>query len=64
MEKYDGWVIRSQFRVPNFLMAHTFRPTRSECISSMYGSREWYDKERKRGNLKCVKVRVCEVFEE
>lgn len=64
MKDYDGWIIKSKFHVPNFLVAHTFRITRAVCISSYCRAlgREWYDKNRKKGNLKCVKVQVLEVF--
>lgn len=60
-EKYEGWVIKSFLSGEPFLLYYTFRTTRTEAIRSMASMGDWYKKNRRKGNLKAVKIRFVEV---
>ena len=65
MNNYDGWVIKSLYTRTPFLMPWSFNETRRGVI-------EWYEfstsddwkKERRKGRLKIVKVKLVEVEKE
>ncbi len=65
MNKHDGWVIRSNFKVPNILITDTFRTTRKKCIKDYCKEigRTWYEHHWKRGNIECVKVKIYQVWD-
>lgn len=63
MKKYDGWVIKT-FRPRNpYIIIGYFQETRKEVIKrfeDLFGEGEW-QKERRKGYLKLVKVKMIEV---
>ena len=62
MKKYDGWVIKSFYAKNPFLLIGTFHETRKEVIDWYEISVEpFWEKERRKGYLKIVKVRLVEV---
>ena len=65
MKNYDGWVIRSNFNIPNFLIYNTFRTTRAEYIAYYCRDlgRDWYDRYRRSGKLECVKANLSQVHD-
>ena len=59
MAKYDGWVVKSFWTDPSFLLIWTFEETRREVINK-WGKDIW-KKGRRKGEYKAVKVKLVEV---
>ena len=65
MAKYDGWVIKLQFKGKPYYLTWHFRETRADVIKSFNAATGglWI-KYRRRGTHKLVKVKFVEVSDE
>ncbi len=61
-EKYDGWVIKLQFKRKAYFLAWHFREKRTDVIKDFNEiTGGGWEKYRRRGTHKLVKVKLVEV---
>ena len=61
-KNYDGWVVKSYFGREPLLVPYSFRTTRTEVIEAWEGGIPgFWKRQRRRGNVECVKVKLEEV---
>jgi hypothetical protein len=65
MDKYDGWVIKLQFKGKSYFLPWHFREKRTDVIKAFDGlTGGLWKKYRRKGTHKLIKVKFMEVSDE